>query len=91
VNVNPDPQRRHASRRLAWRPRRQVSAVRHNRCDRREGLRVATLDGEPRTVPLYLTVPTGEALSRNSFNVPVWKRALRAAGIANDRRNGMHV
>jgi len=50
-----------------------------------------TLHGEPRTVRLYLTDEDGEALSRNSFNVPVWKRAIRATGIENDRRNGMHV
>ena len=51
----------------------------------------ATLDGEPRTVPLYLTTATGDALTRPSFNANVWKPAIRAAGIEDDRRNGMHV
>lgn len=50
-----------------------------------------TIDGEPLTVTLYLTTPAGEALSRNSFNRPVWKRAIWAAGIEDHRRNGMHV
>jgi integrase len=42
-------------------------------------------------VPLYLTTEAGEALYRTWFNKTVWKRALRAAGIENGRRNGMHV
>jgi integrase len=51
----------------------------------------ATLDGDPRTVPLYLTTATGDALTRPRFNANVWKPAIRAAGIEDDRRNGMHV
>ena len=51
----------------------------------------ATLDGEPRTVPLYLTTSGGGALFRTRFNSRVWKPAIRAAGIDDDRRNGMHV
>lgn len=50
-----------------------------------------SLDGEPRTVPLYLSTPEGQALFRPRFNLNVWKRAIRAAGIEDDRRNGMHV
>ena len=51
----------------------------------------ATLDGEPRTVRLYLTTSVGTALFRPRFNSGVWKPAIRAAGIEDDRRNGMHV
>jgi integrase len=47
--------------------------------------------GEPRTVRLYLTTPAGTALSRPKFNSGVWKPAIRATGIADNRRNGMHV
>jgi integrase len=50
-----------------------------------------TLDGEPHTVRLYLTTETGEALFRTRFNGGVWKPAIRAAGIEDNRRNGMHV
>ena len=52
---------------------------------------VGSLDGERRTVPLYLSTPEGQALFRPRFNLSVWKRAIRAAGIEDDRRNGMHV
>jgi integrase len=48
-------------------------------------------DRRPRTVRLYLTTPDGAALFRTRFNATVWKRAIRAAGIEDDRRNGMHV
>jgi integrase len=47
--------------------------------------------GEPHTVLLYLTTDADTALSRNNFNAYVWKRAIRAAGIEDNRRNGMHV
>ncbi|MEU5913619.1 site-specific integrase [Micromonospora sp. NPDC047527] len=50
-----------------------------------------TLTGEPRTVELYLTTPVGLALSRSMFNSGVWKPAIRATGIPDDRHNGMHV
>ncbi|MER7331129.1 MULTISPECIES: tyrosine-type recombinase/integrase [unclassified Micromonospora] len=50
-----------------------------------------TSTGEPRTVTLYLTTPAGTALSRSMFNSGVWKPAIRAAGVPDDRHNGMHV
>ncbi|MEU7945421.1 site-specific integrase [Micromonospora taraxaci] len=50
-----------------------------------------TLTGESRTVELYLTTPAGLALSRSMFNSGVWKPAIRATGIPDDRHNGMHV
>ncbi|MEU1754768.1 site-specific integrase [Micromonospora matsumotoense] len=50
-----------------------------------------TLTGEPRTVELYLTTPAGLALSRSMFNSGVWKPAIRATGIPDDRHDGMHV
>ncbi|SCG76088.1 Site-specific recombinase XerD [Micromonospora echinaurantiaca] len=50
-----------------------------------------TLTGELRTVELYLTTPAGTALSRSMFNSGVWKPAIRATGIPDDRHNGMHV
>ncbi|MEV0213912.1 site-specific integrase [Micromonospora sp. ALFpr18c] len=50
-----------------------------------------TLTGEPRTVELYLTTPAGLALSRSMFNSGVWKPAIRATGVPDDRHNGMHV
>jgi integrase len=49
------------------------------------------LDGEPHTVRRYLTTETGEALFRTRFNGRVWKPAIRAAAIEDNRRNGMHV
>ncbi|WP_407663122.1 tyrosine-type recombinase/integrase [Micromonospora radicis] len=50
-----------------------------------------TLNGEPRTVELYLTNPAGTALTRSMFNSGVWKPTIRATGIPDDRHNGMHV
>jgi hypothetical protein len=50
-----------------------------------------SLDGEPRTVPLYLSTPEGRALFRTRFNLSVWKPAIRATGIEDHRRNGMRV
>ncbi|MFD2768555.1 tyrosine-type recombinase/integrase [Micromonospora eburnea] len=50
-----------------------------------------TSTGEPVTVKLYLTLPDGTALSRSRFNPGVWKPTIRATGIPEDRRNGMHV
>jgi len=63
--MNPDPQRRHASQGLAWRPPRQVSAVRHNRCDRREGLHVAT---RPRLPGYQVAVSALEELFAFEFD-----------------------
>ena len=51
----------------------------------------ATLSGEPVTVALYLYTAGREPLKRSGFNATVWKGAIKAAGIADDRRNGMHV
>ncbi|WP_446220306.1 tyrosine-type recombinase/integrase [Micromonospora sp. IBHARD004] len=42
-------------------------------------------------MPLYLTTPAGTALSRPAFNAGIWKRAIRATGIPDNRHNGMHV
>ncbi|MGW5083192.1 tyrosine-type recombinase/integrase [Micromonospora echinospora] len=50
-----------------------------------------TLTGDPTTVSLYLTAADGLPLSRSKFNPGVWKPAIRATGIPDDRRNGMHV
>ena len=47
--------------------------------------------GEPQTVRLYLTTPDGLPLQRPAFNAGVWKPAIRATGIEDHRRNGMHV
>lgn len=43
------------------------------------------------TVTLYLTTADGLPLSRSKFNPGIWKPAIRATGIPDDRRNGMHV
>ncbi|MFJ6168395.1 tyrosine-type recombinase/integrase [Micromonospora orduensis] len=50
-----------------------------------------TLTGEPTTVTLYLTTADGLPLSRSKFNPAVWRPAIRATGIPDDRHNGMHV
>ncbi|MFU8854874.1 tyrosine-type recombinase/integrase [Micromonospora sp. SL1-18] len=50
-----------------------------------------TPTGDLTTVKLYLTTTDGLPLSRSKFNPGVWKPAIRATGIPNDRRNGMHV
>ncbi|MGV9213198.1 tyrosine-type recombinase/integrase [Micromonospora sp. RB23] len=47
--------------------------------------------GDPMTVMLYLTTADGLPLSRSKFNPGVWKRAVRATGVPDDRHNGMHV
>jgi integrase len=47
--------------------------------------------GEPVTVPLLFTTPTGCALSRHSFNYRVWKPALRAAGLQATPDQGTHA
>jgi integrase len=50
-----------------------------------------TPTGDPTTVKLHLTTTDGLPLRRSKFNPGVWKPAIRATGIPNDRRNGMHV
>lgn len=50
-----------------------------------------TLTGDPTTVRLYLTTADGLPLSRSKFNPGVWKPAIRATDIPDDRRNGMRV
>ncbi|MDG4781264.1 tyrosine-type recombinase/integrase [Micromonospora sp. WMMD961] len=52
---------------------------------------MGNLTGDPTTVTLYLTTADGLPLSRSKFNPAVWKPAIRATGIPDDRRNGMHV
>ncbi|MFD6757090.1 hypothetical protein [Micromonospora gifhornensis] len=47
--------------------------------------------GDPVSVTLYLTDADDLPLSRSKFNPGVWKHAIRATGIPDDRRNGMHV
>lgn len=48
-----------------------------------------TPDGEPVTAELLFT-GSGAALDRNAFN-KLWRKARRAAAIADTRENGMHV
>ena len=45
----------------------------------------------PVTAKLVLTSRERKALNRNYFNVRVWKKALAAASVENDRANGMHA
>jgi integrase len=47
-------------------------------------------EGEPRTVALVFTTPSGLAVNRNRYNDDVWKPALLAAGVEPSRRTGMH-
>jgi integrase len=47
--------------------------------------------GEPRTFKLFLSTPEGEPVTRNEYNLKVWKPAIRRSGIPDDRHNGMHV
>ena len=46
--------------------------------------------GKPHTSHLLFT-GNGRALHRNAFNANVWKPAVRAAGLADDRVNGCHM
>lgn len=48
-----------------------------------------TTTGEPVTVPLFLYTPQRQPLKRAGFNTSVWKPAIRATGIADNRHNGM--
>jgi integrase len=50
-----------------------------------------TSDGDPRTVPLYLYSANLAAIHRSGFNTTVWKPALQAAGVEDNRQNGMHA
>ena len=48
--------------------------------------------GRPVTVALMFTTPhSQQPVTRNRFNVDVWKPALRKAGVPDTRENGMHV
>lgn len=49
------------------------------------------LPGSADPVPLVLTTRERTALARTYFNRHVWKKALRAAGVADCRENGMHA
>ncbi|GAA3766016.1 tyrosine-type recombinase/integrase [Streptomyces chiangmaiensis] len=50
-----------------------------------------SLDGPLVTATLIFRSPTGLALDRNRFNDRQWRPALRAAGVATGRDNGMHA
>lgn len=50
-----------------------------------------TLDGPPVTAALIFRSPEGHAPNRNRFNDRQWRPALRAAGVAEGRDNGMHA
>lgn len=50
-----------------------------------------TLDGPPVTASLIFRSPEGLSLNRNRFNDRQWRPALRAAGVATGRDNGMHA
>ncbi len=47
--------------------------------------------GAPVTVTLYLYNTNLKVLDRPAFNRWAWKPAIRASGIPDTRRNGMHV
>ncbi|MBQ0884499.1 site-specific integrase [Streptomyces sp. RM72] len=49
------------------------------------------LDGPPVTATLIFRSPEGLPLNRNRFNDRQWRPALRAAGMASGRDNGMHA
>jgi integrase len=42
-------------------------------------------------VELIVSTPNGEALRRNNYNRQVWAPALKAAGVASGRDNGIHA
>jgi integrase len=50
-----------------------------------------TPDGPPLSVPLVLSTRERSAMNRNYFNVYVWKKALREAGVPPTRENGCHA
>jgi integrase len=47
--------------------------------------------GKPHTETLIFTTSRGTAIHRTWFNADVWRPARKAAGLANDRENGMHA
>lgn len=51
----------------------------------------ADVDGEPTEVRLILTSRERKALNRNYFNPYIWRKALAAAEVPNERANGMHA
>ena len=46
---------------------------------------------KPRTETLVFTTVRGLAFHRTTFNDEVWRPARKAAGLPNDRENGMHA
>ncbi len=50
-----------------------------------------TLAGEGEPIRLILTTRERTALARTYFNPYVWKPALKEAGVADSRENGMHA
>lgn len=47
--------------------------------------------GRPHTALLLFTTRTGRPLHRNGFNANVWRPAVKAAGLPDDRVNGCHM
>lgn len=50
-----------------------------------------TLEGKTRTVALVFTTRERGPLVRRHYNVNIWKRALKEAGVEPTRANGMHA
>jgi integrase len=50
-----------------------------------------TPEGRPQAARLLVTTPQGRPVHRSNFNISYWQPALRAAGIAAGRENGMHA
>jgi integrase len=48
-------------------------------------------DGKPRTELLLFVTPSGRPPHRGKFNSDVWVPARHAAGIGDERENGMHA
>jgi integrase len=46
---------------------------------------------KPRTLELLFTTARGGPLIRAAFNAELWRPARAAAGLDNDRENGMHA
>jgi integrase len=47
--------------------------------------------GKPHTETLVFTTARGGVMHRTWFNADLWRPAREAAGLANDRENGMHA
>jgi integrase len=47
--------------------------------------------GKPGTLELMFTTARGGPLIRGAFNAELWRPARAAAGLNNDRENGMHA